>query len=528
MNNTLSCQYKPTGFQAHKNNISYQKILTLITLLWCLPSGLTLIDYNPAQIQNVTLIVGLITLGCMIWRPLYTLLALPFFALLSPAGGLFELFGVRAALTDWIMPVLVLRVVFSIFSSKGGLRLGVQKGTVSYYLTPLVGLYLASFMLSVLQGNVISGVSLYYLVSYAVIYVYFRRYARTAEDWQAIVWAWTLASLLGALILIQAFFAGKPLIYFADDNELMIDRQSIQHLFQASYYYAGFHFIAGIFSTSFLLRLIFGRESIRRKIVLLGLLLIFMTTLLAMVNKTAIYASLFSFVLLYLILSWRLRTINILLTVMISFFSMSAFVWFMSQYGVELYQSSDQLLNKLGSTSSFGFRAQVWVNAFQQIFARPWDLVIGLGPDVFGTGPAQLKGTFLVAADTGGQEGALDSSWLTYLFEFGVLGLLLLIALLAKAITICNRYLQHMPMSALADSSFLTVFGGLVFVIFAFVSQSIGYAKVSWLPFQLILIAFAYLPLLTGANTINDCALQVYKYVENKTNAAGKNAASPI
>lgn len=498
--------------QSRKNHTSYQKILTFIVMLWCLPTSLTLIDYSPALIQIVTLIVGMITLGCMIWRPFYTLLGLPFFALLSPAGGLFEFFGVRAALTDWIMPVLALPVVFIILFSKQGLRLRVQKNTASYYLVPLAGLYLVSFTFAVLQENIISGVSLYYLLCYAVIYVYFNRYACTDKEWQAILLAWTLASFLGALILIHAYFIGKPIINFSgDDKNLLIDRQSILYLFQASYYYSGFHFIVGIFSAGILLRLILRRESLIKKMALFGLLVVFMAALLAMINKTAIYASLCSFFLLYLIISRRLHTINILSTFMIASILALAFAWFMLQYGVELYQSSDQILNKISSTDSFGVRMQVWLNAFQQILAQPWNLVVGLGPDVFATGNAQLGASFLVSVDTGAQEGALDSSWLTYLFEFGVLGLLLLIALFTKAITICIRYLQRMPMTALADSSFLTVSCGLVFAIFAFVSQSIGYAKVSWLPFQLILIAFAYLQLLAGANTINDRALHVYK-----------------
>ena len=40
--------------------------------------------------------------------------------------------------------------------------------------------------------------------------------------------------------------------------------------------------------------------------------------------------------------------------------------------------------------------------------------------------------------------------------------------------------------------------------------------------------AAGYARLLKGANTINDRALQVYRYVENKINAAGKNEQSPV
>ena len=508
----MSFQYQSSMMQSQKNHTSYQKILTFIVILWCLPTALTLIDYSPALIQNATLIVGLITLGCMLWRPFYTLLGLPFFALLSPAGGLFMFFGVRAVLTDWIMPVLTLPVVFYILFPKQGSSLRVQKNTASYYFIPLAALYLVSFTFAALQENIISGVGLYYLLCYAVIYVYFNRYARTDKEWQGIVLAWTLASFLGALLLFHAYFLGKPLVYFAEvDNDLLIDRQSIQWLFRASYYYAGFHFIAGIFSVGLLLRLILGREVLMKKMALFALLVVFMAALLVMINKTAIYASLCSFGLIYLIVSWRLRTLNIVSTVMIVLFTTLAFAWFMLQYGSELYQSSDQIINTIVATDSFGVRTQVWLNALQQIFAQPWNLVVGLGPDVFCTGNAQLGASFLISADTGAQEGALDSSWLTYLFEFGVLGVLLLIALLAKALTICNRYLQQMPMSALVDSSFLTVFGGLVFVIIAFIPQTLGYAKVSWLPFQLILIAFAYFSHLRCGNTIDDFAC---KYVE--------------
>ena len=492
MADSVSLNEGEISLQVGLNRISNRAVLAWMALLWSVPTILTLVNTDPARITNVTLLVGLMSCGFMLMRPLNVLICLPFFALLSPVGGFIELFGVRAVLADWIMLALIVHVLFSQFASPSFLKFRVNRNSASYYLLPLMLLFLVSFILGFLAGNITNFKILYYLISFVVIYYYFNRYACTENEWQSILLAWTLAASLGSLILIQAFFAGEPLVNFAIDTEKGIDRSSIHWLFRASYYYSGFHFIAGIMSVSLLLRLVFGREAIIWKLLLGALFAIFLLVLLIMLSKTAIFSALMSFFIVYIVVGIRIKKLNLKFLFGLAALGIFGIAWFVSVYGVELYQSTAQLSASAVSSASFLTRTEVWINSIQVLFERPWYLITGLGPGVIEMGNQQVAELFKVSAVTMATEGALDSTWLTFFVELGIFAWFIFVGIFIKCFSIIKRFLRVMRKSCITNPVFLAVFGGLVYLVFAFIPQSLGYSKISWLPFQLILIAFAY------------------------------------
>jgi hypothetical protein len=481
--------------KADKSRAPYLGTLAFMSMLWCIPTVLTLIQVDSALIAIATGSVAAITCGLMMWRPFNALLGLPFFALLAPVGGFIELLGVRAVLTDWLMIVLVGQALYLTVVRLNVPRSGGRRNSASRYFLPLTVVFLLSYAFNFLLENTFTGIPLYYLSSFVLIYFYFNRYARTESEWHAILWAWTLAALLGSLILIRAFVSGEPLINFATDDDVLIDRASTQGVFRATYYYAGFHFVAGLTAVGFLLRLVFRREAILKKLAVGAFFICSLLVLFMMLNRTAIISAIGSFVVVYIIVGLRLKTLNLAALLFFGVIGFLAIVLFVSQYGVELYRGTDHVSETVASTGSFVVRVQVWINALQVLLERPWYLIFGLGPSFIELGNQQFASLFKMAADSRDLEGALDSTWLTYFIEFGALGFILVVGLFLKSFLVIKQYLRQMPDVSITNSSFLTVFGGLVYLSFAFVTQSLGYAKISWLPFQLVLIAFGYIPL---------------------------------
>lgn len=492
MDQPLALPSNVGAYRSANNSVKYRKTLLVLTLLWCVPTGLTLLDTDPARIGLATLIVGMVSFGLMLWRPSTVLIGLPFFALLSPAGGFIEFLGARAVLTDWLMVGLFAQVIVLYLGTLIPSNRQLQKNSATAYMFPLVAVYLMSLLVGFLLGNVISTAPLYYLLGYVLIYHYFSRYARTKNEWETVLNGWCVAAVLGSLILLHAFFLGKPLVNFALDTDLYWDRSSsIYYVYRASYYYAGFHFVAGILTVGILLRLIFKHEPVGKKMLFAFMVLILVMALFAMLNKTAIVAAMLSFFIVYIVVGVRLKRLNIIAFTLPLILGFSLVFFFVSRYGNELYESAD-LLVAATSTSSLSVRLGVWTNALQQLFQHPWHLMVGLGPNVIENGSQEVAEFFKVSAVTGNLEGALDSSWLTYLIELGIIGWLLIIAIFFQCFFVLLDALRHLPAGSIANPVFLTVFSGLVYLVFAFVSQSLGYAKISWLPFQIVLIAFAY------------------------------------
>lgn len=470
----------------------YAKVLVFLSALWCIPTIMTLLGFSETQVLTPIILIGIVSLGLVVWRPVYLLFSLPFLALLSPTGGFIQFVGIKAVLSDWFMifvacQMLLLRVF------RPNRVFGMKKMNLARrHFIPLAVLFLVSFVFGLLLGNVIRSDSLYHLLCFALIYDCFARCAETESEWNAILLAWTLATCLGSLILIHAFLIGRPLIDFATDAAVIIDRRNVEYLFRASYYYAGFHFAAGISLVGLFLRMSFHTHSLRIKLATAMLIVPLVTTLLIMLNKTAIFASVASFVTVYAIANRRFGSLKVANFILYAGIAILVIVAFVFQYGSLIYVSTDELTDSFTSIGSFIIRTQVWLSALKELVEQPWYLFLGIGPNVIEAGNQELAELFKVANDTRGVEGALDSSWLTYFVELGIVSLFILIRLVIRVFRIFMSYLYEMSVDKIVNTSFLATFGGFVYILFSFITQSLGYAKISWLPFQLILIASAY------------------------------------
>lgn len=467
--------------------------LTFFGTLWCVPVLMTIFGVNQELITLVTLFISLLCLGLMIKSPSSVLIGLPFFALLAPAGGFFKLAGISAVITDWVMFCLGLSIVVLYRRKTVGeasLRLG---EALVNYLRALSFVYLVSFIVGLMFGSLISFAPLYYLFSYFVIYYYFDRFAMSHARQQMILDAWCFAAFLGSLILLDAYWEGKSLVSFAtDEYDYIIDRFQIEHLFQATYYYSGFHFVIGILSAGLLVRLVFSNEHAWIKAIIVGLLAAFFMVMTVSLNKTTIVSVIVSLSVAYSLVAIRTRRVNVfyMAAVVLAF---GYFIYELSeQFAGILFGSSDEYLLSLTSTGSLSVRFEVWINALSELYENPWFIPFGLGPNAIEAGNQEIASAFKTSVVTRQVEGALDSTWLTYLVEFGIFGFVIIGAFFYHCLVRGVKSLEKLSAEQVTKPVLTMTLCGLFYLPVGFISQSLGYAKISWFAFIILLIASSY------------------------------------
>jgi hypothetical protein len=464
--------------------LNYSAALRRLFLVWMLPVIFTIVSSNTILIHNVTLIIGIISTFMILRKPQYILLGLPFFALLSPIGGMFELFNVRVVLTDWLIFFLIFHMGYIVLQKGKISSFRFSKNSVLVYLLPFLIIYLISFIIGYLYGYIISFNPLYYLLCYIVIYFYFTKYSYREIDWLAIYDAWLYASILGSIVLINSLITGSHLLNFNTmEPDILVNKNSINYLFRASYYYAGFHIVSAVLFIGVLLRLIFANNKFVDYLIGLVSLLILFAALVIMLNKTAIIAVGISSIFSCVILSVYYQRLRIgMIFLVIGMIPLMLMVLLPSELRVE----------SLTSFSSLEARIQVWIGALRQISIDPHIILIGAGPDFVETGNQAISQIFRTAVDSESIEGGLDSTWLTLFVEFGILGVVIIIGLFFASFKILFRSMRQLAKSKIHSHLFLSIFGGIMVLTLVFFTQSIGYAKISWLPFQMILIIFSF------------------------------------
>src|SRR5215471_11605788 len=92
-------------------SITEAKCAILIAAAWSLPVGLTLLSITQQAVFVTAIGAAIISGLLMTVRPKATLIALPFFALLSPVAGFLDLLGVHVLLSDLLFVLLAIQAL---------------------------------------------------------------------------------------------------------------------------------------------------------------------------------------------------------------------------------------------------------------------------------------------------------------------------------------------------------------------------------------------------------------------------------
>jgi hypothetical protein len=466
----------------------------LMVVAWSVPVGLTLMGAPAEAVTATAFFAALASAVGVLLKPRVALFALPFFALLSPVAGFVQVAGTRLLLSDLLF-VLLGAQCLNLLANK---RVRIAEAGPTSLPAIVAMLFLLSTIMGQLLGTLVSPKPVLFLLQLCILYLYTRTFAAEERTRSTILDAWLVASMLAALLLIHAYLSGKTLIGFEQDLDsgaAVIDREDLSFLFRASYYYAGFHFIAGASIVMLIARLVVSKSS---RIVTVCALMVMTLALLLMMVKTAMLAVVLAAAAMLVVVA-GMNWVKIGKAFAILLVLLGITYLFVSAALLDSLGESQAMLwsDRVFAVSSFSTRTEVYVQALGQWLSSPMQILIGAGPDFLdNSGDVRISQIYKMSNVTGAAEGTVDSGWMSFLIEFGVVGFAALVVWFVRSLFAPLAYLRRCAGARKYDTSATLVFAGLAFMAIALFTQMLGYSKVTWFPFQLMVMGFMY----TGAD----------------------------
>jgi hypothetical protein len=440
-------------------------------LVWLIPV-LSMIINDSSVTKDLFLLSGIISLLMTIrWFDL-SAVVLPYFIVLSPAYG--RLFGF-ILMTDIF--VIGLGVIYIFASLK---RRYIHKINQNILFVLLLVFMLISSLLNLISGHLISFRPIYYIFSLLIIYLITDEALRRDGSVKCILFSWYNATFYGCLILINSYFGGVSLAHW-DSNFInqQILIENIDYLFRASYYYTNFFYLIGF---AILYNILHdNNRNIFRLSLKIFYLIVFLISLLLMMNKTAFISLVITLMIISL---YRLDYKNTILSINNTFIFLililSPLIFLTNKY-----TDATQItlwVDRLMSWSSLIVRSDVYYNAILVFFNSPLYTVFGFGPDFLTQSGSLASIPFKMSSM--GKEGTVDSGWLTYIIEIGIVGSIILLTIKWYSLKKCLRNIRYYNI-------YKVVLVTLIFIILGSFTQVMGFSKISIFLYQLIIIANA-------------------------------------
>ena len=460
--------------------------LNIILLAWALPVFLKLGGIDESIITPTVLLSASLTIAILLLKPLYALISLPFFALLSPMTGYMNILGNSILLSDLVFLILVVQMIWMITTGK----LKMTKSLSNRSLALFFLLFILSCVLGVLFGTLISLKPLLYLLELVIIYIYSKSYLFDDRHSELVIYSWVIATIFGSLLVIHAYVNNEFLLIAEPGFESQaVLKYQLTTLYQAKHYYDNFHFAMGIVILVVITSYILSKGKNRLFILILGLPAPLIGLLIVM-NKTAIFGLALSLILIYTILSVKKMSD---LPKLVAFYILSSLILlFLLNYLVfellGVYQAN-YWMKKLTALSSLYTRFEIYEQALVVWLEYPLQLLFGMGPDFLdGSGNPYIVTAFKTSKMTSVAQGTVDSGWISYLIELGVFGFILLLVIIRRSVVALIPNVKRMKNNLNYSKSAILSLVGLTFTMIALSTQMLGYSKISWLPWQLIVI----------------------------------------
>jgi len=455
-------------------------------LAWSLALLLFALHSAAAAVLSALAVALIASALAAILRPMQGLILLPFPALMGPIFPL-HVSGL-GILTAADIHLLGLCIVFVLIDRKTVEPVFLGRGRLFLYGFAIF--FLLSWALS--EDLTSSNYALANFVQLAAVYLLTLNLLRSANDVRALLTGWLVAVSLCSLLTLLRYYQGEPLLLSSEllgEGPARDDLLLLDYFFRATFFYAGFFFALAVTLIVVLSRLAGGGTLHPLNQVLLMLSgLINATALLLMNTKSAIYSILLIGPLVILgglargrrnanrpagtaPLVAGLVVITVGLVVLVPLFLVS--------------EQLTALSDRLTGGESFAQRMTIYRNAVQEMLSDEKLLVLGLGPDTIVRSP-QLPRVSRILTDplTGLSEGALDSTFLTVLVEFGLVAFMALGSLVAF-----TMWLLFAKRSVLPVDIYWAIAGGMAVWLLTASTQYMGWSKTSWLFAELVAMA---------------------------------------
>lgn len=419
---------------------------------WILAIGF-IVNGQPSQsgrlLGAVMLFVTSVSVYMRRWAPLYFVPIIPIVPVLT---GMWM--GLKSE--DLLSAVFCLSLAYAIYLHR---RAPIHLAFLCALLATLV-LATVSFVLS--EGNLLKGYVNVVITLLWILYGYYTGVDREIEG--VAVNAVVQAGLVAGFVMITALFMGINLNDFTTDPE-GVTRSELDsvYFFRGSFFYTNIFYVLGVAAifTSNFREEVWASRLVRNTLPILTYLAV-----LLYLNKTSIIAMGVVFVI--SVIFSTMKVANILGGAV--FFCALTIGYLVL---IDLFPATQMFLNLSSLQDRFGVLATFG----EQIFHDSHRLVFGYGPESL----IRVNDWSLERFKMGqiGLQGTVDSTYLSVIIEFGILGILLLVGLLIFVLLRLFKSSDSLKASGASKALFLSV----LYIAVCAATQVIGYSKVGWLVF---------------------------------------------
>ena len=474
-------------------------VLWLVAVLWSFPCIAFLIDAPEGVRVKAGLAVFALSIVLAAIDRKSVVLGMPFAAMLAPISGTTP-FGIEGLL----LSDAFLGMAFCAFLAGAvNPNFRIRVGSECKLLFLVFGLSLFSWAAAVEPKVAINGVL--NIVAMGILYLVTASLVTSEKVGKLVIWSWVIAAFYGAILTVVSYTQATPLLLGSESiggQQYAIDMLSSDLFFRATYFYAGFFFVIGAASIVLLVCAMKGKSALMKLAATFGLLLA-LSVLFLMGNKTAMVG----FVILAIAIGWRSFCVGSM-TTRIARIATLAFALVVTSLGVAyasfMIIGEDQwliALERIGNMESLETRLQIFEGALKQLLSSPKMFLVGIGPDMtvrMGDSGYAAIDSLLINPATGIVEGAIDSTYLTVLVEYGVPFGALLFAFTIKTITMLHCASRQTDENDLLLKSLMAI---VLWWMVVALGQTSGTSKPTWLIVQII--ATAYGVYSTGKETRN-------------------------
>tara|TARA_B100001093_G_scaffold433342_1_gene430233 strand:- start:406 stop:1824 length:1419 start_codon:yes stop_codon:yes gene_type:complete len=444
----------------------------LLYLFWAIPV-IEVILYPSTIGNSLTIIIPILYTIYSFLRQGNKILvhSIPFFCLLSPIG---QRYG-DTLYSEFFLILIVIVVVLKLFSGK---KFFINRNELPIFMMFCFFIisYATSFHYQELWKGLLNGIFL------SSSFIITRIYIRNINDILSFIWSYAMAVCLATVLMVSFYFYGIRLndlngnidiFNLINDPSNLVVNRGLDGLMNASatYFYTGIFYILS--STIVLIPIFFiYAKSLNQKIQIIFLSIIIITGVIYNFNKTAIIA-LTIVATIYLFRGFFKKSVVYVFSILsISIFA----IWIFTLQAAFSYRGFE--------LSSLYARFNVYQSSLSVLLDNIYILAFGLGPE----SAFRLEDNRIyeeAKTHSGISEGAIDSAYFSYLFEYGIFFVLIFLIygvsmmyqlLIKNKNLIRNKNFQSIKFS----------FGLLFFTIYLMcVTQVLGLGKMAILIFQL-------------------------------------------
>lgn len=447
-------------------------------LCWAIPV-LEVVLYPSTIGNSISIIVPILYTTYSFLRKRYRLLvhAIPFFCLLSPIGQ--PLYGV--ALYSEILLILIVVIVILNLLSYNNFHFSINELPIFIMFCFFVISYVTSLHYQELWKGLLNGIFLF------SSFIMTRMYIKSIDDVISFSWSYAIAAGLATILMIMFYFYGIRLNdlngnidqfnLINDPLNLVVNSGFDDGLTNAAatYFYTGIFYV--ISSSIILIPIIFtSSKNFRDRILTMLLAFTIILGIITNFNKTVIIALCIVFIIYFLRNFLKRGIVFIFSTLSISVFA----YWIFTLQAGYSYRGFD--------FSSLYARFNAYKSSLSAMLDNIYIIPFGLGPEsAFRLNDNRIYEE--AKTHSGITEGAIDSSYFSYLFEYGIFFVLMF---LTYGLIMMNKLLFR-NMSLIRDRNLNIIrfsFGLIFFTIYLIgVTQVLGLGKMAILIFQLFACA---------------------------------------